>query len=495
MTGSKTIGERAGDVASLALPVVPSGRIYANMRPSKQAMDSFVDAIGGKDKIPAFLAEYTSNPRLAAIDVSEPLLQTTQKLATTTGAHQNLLSDVVAQRTGTAKGAVRDAMDAALGNPVDVKATIDRLQAKARETGKTLINPVVAGTPHTEITDVIKAIDKEIGPYNMRAIRAGKPPVAPMNDYQQHLLELRNDLRYNWPDRDQMFAHTDQVHEIQSKLREKVDTLKGSINGSDQLLGGKLSNFREKLIDAIDNETGGKYKPALKQYRDDKQVEEAFYKGQEILKNRATKNEDDPSYWADWIKNASAEEKQAAKEGARRAVDMQVRGMRNAVGQKGTEIPQIDFNQDKLSLLFGKKEVEEMAKLLKDERRIAESNNALFKGSQTAMRMKSDLRVHEPVDEGLKGNIIPYIAEGVGAYTTGLPGVGAAAYKATDLAKRHIVNPITNKLGSEKNLELSRLATATGPEKDALIQQLSNMVTPPKMTMLSKVKSSLPTRP
>jgi hypothetical protein len=289
-----------------------------------------------------------------------------------------------------------------------------------------------------------------------------------------------------------MFAYTDTVHRVQSELRELADNLKTSSVGSERNLAKKISDTREKLIDTIDNATNGEYRKGLAKYRTDKQVESAFEKGADIMKNRPSVNEDDPSYWRAWIKNASDDELAAAREGARLAVDRQIRGMRNAAGQKGTEIPQVEFNKQKLGMLFGEKEVAQMETLLNHERKIADTNRKLFEGSQTAMRQKADLRVHERTDEGLSNNILPYVAEGIGAYSTGYPGIGAAAYKAADLGKRYLVNPVKNKLGDATNLELARLASATGPEKDALIQQLSAMVTPPKASMLTKVKSALP---
>ena len=85
--------------------------------------------------------------------------------------------------------------------------------------------------------------------------------------------------------------------------------------------------------------------------------------------------------------------------------------------------------------------------------------------------------------------MLPYLAEGVGAYTTGLPGIGAAGYKAADLAKKHIVNPITNKMGDAKNLELARLASATGPAKDEIVSYLSKLVAPtPKLSVFNRAK-------
>ena len=489
LSGSERIGENISDVLGLALPVAPLGKVANAARPVNKAMTEFVDAIGGKDKIPQFLKEYTSNPRLAAMDVSQPLLQTTQELAVTSGKHQNLLSDVVAKRTGSAKDAVGNIIDNTMGGPIDLKATVDRLKEKARQTGKTLINPVVSKTPIVDVTDLVNGIDKEIGKPLLNSIRKGTvmPTVSPL---QTELLKVRKEIRGEWADRDQMAHYTDDLHDVQSRLRVRAERLIKN-GGSDANLGHDLMDVRNKIVDTIDKGTGNQYKPALKQYRDDKHVEDAFEKGQEILKNRPTIKEDDPSYWKHWVeKEATLDELAAVKEGARIAVDKQIRGMRNAVGQKGTEIPQVEFNKDKLGYVFGKDEVEAMSKKLNDERRIADSNKKLYEGSQTAQRSAATGRVSKRTDKGLEGtSILPFLAEGAGAYATGLPGIGAAGYKAADWAKRYAVNPVINKMGDAKNLELSRLASATGPEKDEIVSYLSKLVAPtPKLSVFNRAK-------
>jgi len=502
ITGSKDIADRAGFIAG-ALPVSKLGKYVplrvptpSNLNPltypsvvKKEALSEFVDAIGGKDKIPQFLKEYTSNPRLAAMDVSQPLLQTTQELAVTSGKHQNLLSDVVAKRTGSAKDAVGNIIDTTMGGPIDLKATVDRLKEKARETGKTLINPVVAKTPIVDVTDLVNGIDKEIGKPLLNAIKKGTvmPTVSPL---QTELLKVRKEIRGEWADRDQMAHYTDDLHDVQSRLRVRAERLIKN-GGSDANLGHDLMEVRNKIVDTIDKGTDNQYKSALKQYRDDTHVEDAFEKGQEILKNRPTIKEDDPSYWKHWVeKEATPDELAAVKEGARVAVDKQIRGMRNAVGQKGTEIPQVEFNKDKLGYVFGKDEVEAMSKNLNDERRIADSNKKLYEGSQTAQRSVATGRVSKRTDKGLEGtSILPFLAEGAGAYATGLPGIGAAGYKVADWAKRYAVNPVINKMGDAKNLELARLASATGPEKDQIVSYLSKLIAPtPKLSVFNRAK-------
>lgn len=483
-------GERAGTIAGAALPVAKLGKIVNNARPVNKAFTQLIDLVG-KDNLPTFIADLKSNSRLSPMDVSSPVQQAAQKLVVTEGPHQSLMKNVVEQRLGSAKGEVGNIIDNAMGSAVDVKSTIDRLQEKARETGRTLINPVIKATPHTEVTSVIKDIDKEIGAPAMKAIREGRQPSLPLDPLQNELFKVRKSIRGDWPDRDTMHTYTDDLHGIQSRLRERAEALSNSSVGSERLLGKELMGYRQKLVDAIDKASGGTYKTGLKQYADDKQVHEAFDKGREILKNRPTKNEDDPSYWKHWTDNASPDELQSAREGARLAVRQQIQGMRNSVGQKGTEIPQIEFNKEKLSHLFGSTEIEEMSNKLQHERQIADTNKKLFENSQTAMRIKSHSGIDLPVTTDIMKSAPIMIGGEVANSLAGGPiGASTGAILALKIANR-LKDKAKLSHAKAKNLELAKLVSATGPERQDLIDALSAVVSPPKQSLLSRSGNAL----
>ena len=489
LTGSERAGEAAGFVAGAALPVAKIGGAVNAARPVNKAFNQLIDLVG-KENLPTFIAELKSNPRLSPMDVNNSVQQAAQKLVVTEGPHQNLMKNVVEQRLNSAKGAVGDIVSDTMGGPIDLKNTVDRLKAKARETGKTLINPVVAKTPIVDITDLVNGIDKEIGKPLLNSIRKGTvtPAVSPL---QTELLKVRKEIRGEWPDRDQMAHYTDDLHDVQSRLRVRAERLIKN-GGSDANLGHDLMDVRNKIVDAIDKGTNSEYKPALKQYRDDMHVQDAFEKGETVLQNRSTKREDDPSYWKHWVeKEATADELAAAKEGARMAVDRQINGMRNAVGQKGTEIPQVEFNKSKLKYLFGDAEVEAMSAKLQHERQIADTNKKLFEGSQTPQRLKA----HSAVDLPEASNVmksLPVMAAGEVASTLSGGPFGASTGAILGLkgaAKLYDVAKLSH--AKAKNVELAKLATATGPEKDALIQALSDVISPPKQSLLSRSGNAL----
>src|SRR5690606_37320513 len=175
---------------------------------------------------------------------------------------------------------------------------------------------------------------------------------------------------------------------FQSALRAKAEDLLSSANGQDRQRGYAMMNVRNQVVDAIDaaGETPGSSKAALAKYRDVNDVNDAFKKGQLVTRNRLGNLDDNPAYWEEWISKATPAELEAAREGARLAVAHQMSSIPNAA-RKGMTIPEIEFNSEKLKLLFGKEEVEKMAKALADEKKIADTNSKLFQNSQTAMRM------------------------------------------------------------------------------------------------------------
>jgi hypothetical protein len=77
---------------------------------------------------------------------------------------------------------------------------------------------------------------------------------------------------------------------------------------------------------------------------------------------------------------------EAAQLGARSMVEQKIGGLRNAARQ-GTALHEADFNLQKFQILFGMKEATRLAKLLRDEKDIADTNARLFAGSATAERL------------------------------------------------------------------------------------------------------------
>lgn len=498
-------GAGTGEKLLLALPINKGGQAAkitaANLIPSNRAVNKIIETVG-PENLAEGIQRMRDNPRLAPADVFPAVRSMAQGLATEVGPHQTKLLKAVEERGGSAKGAVEQAFNSTMGAPVNVLDKINAMKKDIREVGSKEINPVVEGSQPADITKLITNIDKliadtPVGAATLKALKAGQIPTMALGPTQERLFQLRNEIRGDWTDKPQMFLDVkgDQgLHRIQKDLRYEAQTLLES-QGSDKLLGGKLMNVRNQIVEAIDAQHKGKYKEALGKYRDEMHIQDAFDKGQDILKNRPTKYEDNPALWAEWKKNASDKEVKAAQEGARLAIDQQINGMRFAA-KKGTDIPEIDFNAQKLKLLFNEKEVKQLFKTLKDEKDIADTNTKIWQGSQTQFREGGQRAIQERPD--YQPSLTPFIAPAIEAatlYASGgeIGGLGAAV-GGYQLARRQVTK-LGQKLDRKTNAEIANLSVATGEAREALMDALSNSLTKGKLTAAQKLQLALPTNP
>lgn len=499
LTGNPEIGERAGIVAGSAIPVNKLGSAINAARPSKKAVSLVIDAIGDGNKLAEGITRLKENPRLSIADVFPSVLQDTQKLAVTEGKHQTKLADWSENRTKGSKGVVESIYDNTMGAPVNVLEKVNEMKEAARKTGREKINPVVDKAGPVDVSNIVAHIDAQLKPGIMSVVSEGRP-LALSSEAKQQMKEVRKLLTDNKSFR----TSAKELHEIQSSLRAEADNLLHSADGQSRRTGHAMMDLRNRIVDAIDKSSGpidpdtkiGPYKSGLSKYRDDKDIQTAFDKGTLVTKNRPGQWDDRPEYWKEWVDKASDGELKAAREGARIAVDQQIKGMRFAA-KKGTDIPEIEFNRDKLSLLFGKKEVETMAKQLADERAISITNQKLFHDSQTAFRLKSNDRIDLP--EKKKTNPLGYAVGAIGEIAgtvSGYPGIGLTLMAGN--AARDISHFAKTKLARKTNEEYTNLVTSTGEARDELIRQLQSYLPQPKPSLLQRAgttASRLPIAP
>lgn len=493
-TGNPEFSNRAELVATGGLPIAKTAKVISDLAPSSRAVKTIVDAVG-PENLPTFIQQLKSNPRLTAMDVDPNVQIIAQGLAAKPGDPRHLLDKVVKGRNDTKLDTVTGAIDEAMGTPVNIKDKIDSLKRQISATGKE-INPIISGSGAVDITPVITSLDAKLKPGVNSVITMGEP--LPLNDIEKSLEGVKRVLTDGLKNR----TDAQNLHNLQSGLRAKAEDLLGSASGQDKQLGKALMDVRNQIVTAIDaaspkivnaaGETIGSYRPALAKYRDINDVDTAFIKGREITKNRSGYLDDDPAYWEKWVKDATPAELEAAREGARLAYRHQMGSVTNAA-RKGTDIPLIDFNKQKLELLFGKQEVNTMAKALADEKLIADTNSKLFQGSMTAMRTLGDsatkVRANYKPDYS---NLLPVAAEGVNQYVSGgsLPIALAAGYGYMGLRKG--MTAIGQKLDRKTNLEIADLATATGDAKEKLIQALQDHIPRGKLTLAQKFMLALP---
>jgi len=484
ITGNPEFASRAGLVATGGLPITKTAKVITDLAPSSRAVKTIVDAVG-PENLPGFIAQLKSNPRLTAMDVDPNVQIIAQGLAAKPGDPRHLLDKVVRGRTDTKLDTVTGAIDEAMGVPVNVLEKVEGLKKTIRETGKE-INPIVTNANPVDITPVITSIDAKLKPGVNSVITVGEP--LPLGDIEKSLERVKNFITDGLKNR----TDAKSLHSFQSSLRAKAEDLLSSTSGQDRQLGRALMDVRNQVVSAIDNAAGGTYRPALAKYRDVNDIEDAFKKGQSVTKNRLGNLDDDPAYWDKWIKQATPAELEAAKEGARLAYAHQMGTVTNAA-RKGTDIPLIEFNKEKLNLLFGKAEVDKMAKTLADEKLIADTNSKLFQGSMTAMRtLGAKATAERPKYEPNYSNLLPLAAEGLNQYVSGgsLPIALATGYGYMGLRKG--MTSIGQKLDRKTNIEIADLAAATGEAKEALIKALQDHIPRGKLSLAQKSMLALP---
>lgn len=496
LTGNPEFADRAELIATSGLPVAKLGSSVTAAMPSTRSIKTIVDAIG-PENIPSVIKQLQSNPRLTLTDVAPSVQSINQGLAAAPGEPRNILDKFVRGRTDTKLDTVTGAIDEAMGTPVNVADKIDTLKSQIKTTGKE-INPIIKSTNPVDISPVVASIDAKLNPGVNSVITAGEP--LPLGDIEKNLQGVRKFIT------DDKSLRTDpqSLHNFQSALRAKAEDLLSSTSGQDRQLGRALMDVRNQVVTAIDkaspqitNADGsvtGSYKPALAKYRDVNDVNDAFKKGMLVTKNRLGNLEDDPSYWDKWIQQATPTELEAAKEGARLAYANQMGSVTNAA-RKGTDIPAIEFNKQKLELLFGKPEVAKMSKALEDEKQISDTNSKLFQNSQTAMRLlgADATKVRPDYEPKFTKTILPVALEAGTQYLSGgsLPAAGLAAGVAYPFLRNKITQ-IGQNLDRKTNIEIANLSSSVGEARENLIQALQAHAPQTKLTMGQKLKLSLP---
>lgn len=408
VTGDKGFGEKAALIPPGAL-ITP---LAAKVAPATNALNTMVNDIakGGPQAVSDAIVRLKSNPKLAPMDVAPGV--ETRAMGIATGAPstgQTTLFDAARRRSGDAPGDVRAAYTDAMGGPApDVVVMLDTLKRKVSDIGKSQIEPALAATGPVNVTSVINKIDEQLGPRLLRELREGKTPSIEPTPIQKRLIQVREELTYRGPD-SQLFPKKTEyfldptakpganvadggAHGVQVRLRREAEELTRSADGDKRLLGSSLGDVRGRLVEAIDRAGGGKpdapgaYRQGLTAYREAHDVDRAREMGQSIFStSHAGKNASDnrPEVFAEWVKNATKEEIEAARIGGRIAIDNHIGFARNAA-RTGEGVEKPEFVREKLKLLYGEEGAGRLMARLQDTADQARVNANLTANSKTA---------------------------------------------------------------------------------------------------------------
>lgn len=442
LTGNKEFGEKA----MMLVPGVKGARVANEMRPSVTAFKEISNVIPDK-YLPEALATAERNPSLSLVDISQTARNRADMIARDPLAPQaqKAVLDFVENRKGELAGDLQSAVEV-LGELPTPYSVVSEIKARAARTGKEVIEPFVQKAKDANITPIINEIDDVLAKADKSKLKR-----TPLHD---ELAQLRYDLRGDRNDRDQMFMEVkgDQgLHWAQAELRRKADDLLHSSVGSERSLGGKLMEYRQKLVDAIDAANPG-YKERLKQFRTDKEVDRAFDIGLNIDKRPGKTSESILEHSPEAIEKRvktlgdGSPEILAERLGALSWMAQEMESMKG--GKKLMDSPRDRVLQKKIKALFGDDVGQQYLDVMRDTHRKAQTATELGRaGSQTFQRGReaeaSPIRVpgaRNPtpgtlqalgmLGAGAVAESIPLLQQLAGHGSLSAIGLGAAAARA-----------------------------------------------------------------
>lgn len=504
LTGNPDIGSKAGFVASLALPVkLPIVSNVANPSkliqslPKNKAFNTLVESIG-PENVGNVAKEMRANPRLSPADLSPATKQTVQKLFVTEGDKtKNYLANTVQGRLQSAKSELNNAFDTAMGKTVDPFTKMEELKNNIKAVGAKEINPVLKSTKPVDLTPVVEHIDNVLKPGVMHVI-SNPENMLPYDKVQKLMQGYRDRLTND----KLVLTDPDVLNKLQSGMRRNAESLLRSPDPEAKAMGYSLFQLRNKVIDAIDKagENPGDYRKALSKYRDENNIATAFEHGHDAIIKNSKNLEDHPSYFKNWVDSASKEELEAAREGARVAIDTAIKTYRTAAtnpASKEVQLAQVDFNRERIQTLFGKEKADTLFKKLDHERMIADTNNKIIEGSQTAMRETADSRIALPTKQDvMKSAPVVAGAEALNYLAGGYPGAATALVGAAKGASA-IKHEIATKLAKEHNVNYAKMALPVegSAEREELIKALENVAANQNTRLPMSKKLSLAFKP
>lgn len=443
----------AAPIAGSAISAIGRGFPSASGR----AVDFLQNALAEGGATPAEVGNALSvNPRLSLMDVDHSLRNRAVGLSQTPGKASEIVNDAVRTRMAGAPGAIAEAYDSALGKTPDVQALLSGLQARARQNAAVGYGNALAGSGPVDVDPVIRAIDRRLGSPASPETAVYSTPV------EAQLAQVRRQLT----DGTTTLSEPERVHTLQAELRTQASALSQSASGQDRLVGSALGDVRNRLVNALDLASGGKYKPAARQYADDLSVRDAFHQGLNVFQNRAGEAglADRPEAWRNALNTMSQDETDALKMGVRTAVDQKINATRFAA-RTGAALPDVGFNRDKLDAVLGRSETNRLVASLKAEQQIADTNSALFGGSPTAPRgeaIKSVAPREVAPMRPLTASVPPLLAE-ISAGQMGIPSPWnhlAAAGLASIGVGRNIAQRFGRASDIARNIEMARMLSA-----------------------------------
>lgn len=475
----------AGLVTGKEFPRVAIAPAVERVSSSGRAVNALVEAVG-PENVPGVVNALRENPRLSIADVSDPVRTMTQGLIDPSQPKvQNLVAEKVKARQASLPEAVNTAYTEAMGPAPDVIQMVEGLKNRARDAGRKEIQPALESAKPVDVTPVVEAIDAKLQP-GVQAMLNPKSQL-PLSPAQQELARVKQQLV---TETGEQAFDAQRLHQVQSEIGDQAYQYMKSPDPKDRAVGKQLRDINEKLIDQIDAATEGAYRPARAKFKEAKDINEAFESGFDTLKNRQGLTgalEDSPKALQKWKDAATPEEVVARRLGTRADIDQKIRTAKNQA-LAGESITRVEYNRDKLEILFGEKEAKRLIRVMEDAQKEAQTNAKLLGSSKTAETLagREALKVREVKSVNPLNALVPMASEYLGSYY-GVPGVGAllGGIKGAHWAYQKV----GQRMDLARNYDFAKGALATGYERQQTINAL--LANPKVVRQLKKQTNAL----
>jgi hypothetical protein len=402
-----------------------------------------------------------SNPRLNLADADPSLLATGQGLVREGGQPRTTIDQAIGTRQASRTGEARDILNRTLGTAPDPVAVREALAQRAQQNAAQGFGDALRNAGAVDLSKALAHIDGQ-----MPRVAAGITPSPRVTRLQ----EIRASLA---DEQGNVLVSPQRLHEIQSELGREARTLRQSSVGSERQMAQQIEATRQQIVQAIDDASGGKYRPAQRQFAQDLEIREAFEEGRNAFR---TGRDQHPSEIRADLAALPQAAQQAYRAGALVHLNDIMGQTRNA-SRTGAAIPESQFGRDKLEILFGKKQADEISRLFGDEQAMMRTNNALVGGSQTALREGAADRVRVRDVPSLGNSVgigaLPPIAGAGGLYFGAGPEFLGAAAAGTAVGLANMARQaFGRRLDIRTNNRLAEMLTSSGPRRDEVINLL-----------------------
>lgn len=305
------------------------------------------------------------------MDLAPNLRETAEGLASMPGPAKNVVKNALDERAAGASQRIVEATDSALGQPIDTLAAADDIIARRSAAAKPLYD--AAYSKPVPFTEELEALLKR--PAVSRALKEAQALAADEGiPSHQWFAKVADDGSVS-------IREVPDVRQLDLTKRALDDKISAAERAGEGNRARILNGLRKQLLNMVDDAVP-EYAQAREAFAGDSAILEAMDQGRSIFANKST-----PTQIQRTLRDMSPSEREAYQQGARAAIADVMGTARNdanaarAMFEKG-------YNQDKLALLVGKEQADQLLKQLDAERTFMHTRNQVLGNSRTAPRQE-----------------------------------------------------------------------------------------------------------